>query len=207
MPNPTDLDHIEERAWQRANSADGLFDLVIGLSLLAMGVGAHLDQAWVGGTTFLLLLVTVRGLRQRLLAPRIGRATFGAARESRVRRLHLLLAALLAMISIVAVVAYRASAGDARTALGDHAGLIGFGLMLALIGATLGVVYRVTRAHLYAIAMLAIFSGGAMLAGPLPWRSMPTLLVAAGALISAGGVAVLVSFLHDNPVIDAAGPT
>lgn len=99
--NPTvDLKELERQAY-RATFQDGLWDLFLGLMLLATG-GMHtlarmgVSQPWPFLPALVPVLLFVIGKRT-ITIPRMGVATFGPARQGRLRRLRIFLIAAVAV--------------------------------------------------------------------------------------------------------------
>lgn len=99
MTKAIDLKAIERKAW-RSFFQDGLWDIYLGLLLIALGVNAYISTyAGVSEGTSLLILVgleigamLVLWVGKRFItAPRIGRATFGKKRKRRLTIVRLLL--------------------------------------------------------------------------------------------------------------------
>ena len=132
---PTNLDHLESEAYQDS-FADGLIDMFIGLSLVAVGI----DWLWIewlpslAGVIPAVLAIALVPIRRRILEPRLGYVRWRAPRVTRERRqlkllFVLVVAALLAGNGVI--VALRE--GDSVESLGFAPGLPAFVLALGAL--------------------------------------------------------------------------
>jgi len=90
MNTQIDLNHIEKKAWQ-SYLADGMWDLFIGLMMLALGMGILTDIS-VLGYCIMGLAVLVNPVGKMLITfPRIGRVKFGIFREKKRMKLIIII--------------------------------------------------------------------------------------------------------------------
>ena len=140
---PASMNDLESKAYQDS-FADGLIDMFIGLSLVAVGI----DWLWFGwlpglaGVVPALLAIVLVPLRRRILEPRLGYVRWRAPRQARERKqLRLLfvvvVAALLAGNGVIAAL----REGETVESLGMAPGLPAFVLAIGafVVAATTGV--------------------------------------------------------------------
>ena len=92
MSQRMSLKEIERKAF-RSTFQDGLWDLFMGLQLLAWGLALLLEEIvplsdwWVAVLTAPLMLVylTIFAAKKHITAPRIGRVKFGSKRKAKVK--------------------------------------------------------------------------------------------------------------------------
>ncbi len=197
MQGSSGLRQIERRVWLRTFE-HGLWDLLIGLFLASFGASIltgfyALSPIWVA-----VLFPLMQQIGRRIVAPRIGRATFRGRRKRSLIRVNLILAALaLAGGGMFAFTAFatREAAPEWAIWVRSHfivvIGLI-WGGALAIAG------WAVNYPRLYAYGGLLF---GALLAVDL----IPTgyhlghALVAVGGLIALVGAGLFVRFLRRYP--------
>jgi hypothetical protein len=214
MAQGINLKELERKAW-RSVFQDGLWDIYLGLLLLAMAINALLSDTGVpeGLSTpiyvgLVLLAMAVLWAGKRLVTtPRMGRVKFGQRRQARLRWLRVALAAsvLVGLLVFLATLA----AGAQRPA---GQGLIGFFpavwavcvLALAGVGA-----YLLDYPRLVLIgAMYALAPALDLALRNLTGLDLSLLAFAVpAAVILVVGVAVLIRFLRDYPLPVEAGPS
>jgi hypothetical protein len=94
MPPRLELREIERKAWLRTFE-HGLWDIVIGLVLLAFGLSILTRIYWMTAVWVPLLVPGLRDLARRLVIPRIGHVTFKTRRRRSLARIQIILAALV----------------------------------------------------------------------------------------------------------------
>ena len=122
------------------------------------------------------------------------------AMEASARRKLMLLLTATMLIGVGAFFAVeQAASGDGPSWAERFTdlGMLPFGAVLAGIAITLGLVYRVPRAHVYALLILAVFFAGQLMTNETPWRSGPVVLVACGAIVLIGGAIQLWRFSRE----------
>jgi hypothetical protein len=121
MSQNLDLKAIERRAW-KSFFQDGLWDIYLGLLLLAMGVSAWLSDQDIPETTLftiyipllILAMVVLWAGKRFITVPRIGRAKVGPKGKARKRKARVLLFFSVVVglaLFLVALVAYNHPAG------------------------------------------------------------------------------------------------
>jgi hypothetical protein len=107
MSAKINLKELERRAWKSVFQ-DGLWDIYLGLLLLAMAVGAWLSdsgvpEAWhyaIYATLMVLSMLVLWAGKRFITLPRMGRVTFGPKRKTRLNWVRMLL-----FISVLAGIA------------------------------------------------------------------------------------------------------
>jgi hypothetical protein len=194
---PTRLEDLESKAY-RDSYADGLIDIFVGLSLVAVGI-VWLWIEWLPGlvgvvpAVFSVVLVPIR---RRILEPRLGYVRWRATRLTRERKqLTLLLVLVMAAFLVGNGFMYAMREGDTAVTEGIVPGLPAFVLAIGtfVVAATAGV----RRLWGYG-AVLGVASVVTIAAEANPGGS----LLASGAIIAIIGAVLLTRFLRTHPVRD-----
>ena len=191
------LKELERRVWLRTFE-HGLWDVAIGLLLLSFGVGILSEFYWLSAIVVPVGLPVMRDLARRIIAPRIGHATFRGRRKRSLVHVQLVLAGLAVMglaMFLFTGFATRDTAPDWAIWVRSH-----FVVVIGLIwGGALGVAgWAADFPRLYGYAGILF---GALLAVDL----VPTgyhlghALIAVGGLIASVGVALFVRFVRRYP--------
>jgi len=77
---------------------DGMWDVVLGLFLLAWGFTVWFDLPWLPGATFVVLFWLALGLKQKITYPRIG---YARPVEYRSRTLKIVIAGAVVLVAVV----------------------------------------------------------------------------------------------------------
>jgi hypothetical protein len=197
MPLQPDLESLERKAW-RSFHQDGLWDVFVGLVLIASGVSALVGSRWV---TFLLLIVAVMPSlvgKRFVTVPRMGLVEFPSARRVWNRRVAavlflgvLLVAALYAVaVANAGVLGWRPERDTAMTLAMSLLILVVFG----------GIAYWLDFPRMLALGLA--FAGA--FAGARLWDT-PIILLIAGAVVLCWGVALLLRFLGTYPLPGPGG--
>jgi hypothetical protein len=195
----SNLEGLERRAY-RSSYSNGIIDILVGVSLLVIGAvwiwaedyGAF---AWI---TPAVLVPSLLPLRKRVVETRGGDGRSGERRRPDRRNLWGAVTAGVAVL-LLGIAAYFVAdgSGGRRDLLADFGpGLLVF--ILALLSFVIGMVIEHGRFFGYAAVLVA---GGvvAVVADSNPgWP-----ILGAGVVVSIGGVAMLVRYLRDNPVVGA----
>jgi len=99
MSEALNLKDLEKKAW-RSTFQDGIWDIYLGLLLMAMGANAYMSNIGIAENTGLLIfigmeiaaMVVLWAGKKYITAPRIGLVKFGQKRRGRVHLVRLLLA-------------------------------------------------------------------------------------------------------------------
>lgn len=196
MASRQGLQGIEHRSWQRVFE-DGIWDIAIGLTLLAFGLSIIIDFAPSAAILVAVLIPSLRQFKRRVAEPRVGRVQFQKPRQRQLKRIPILLSGLVvAGVGSFGFMILSAQDGLPEWAhlIRDHfvlvIGLIWSGA-LALAGWFLGV----RRLYIYAALLL-----GALVAVDLaPGYSLGYALVSIGGVIGLVGLALLLRFIRRYP--------
>jgi hypothetical protein len=198
MADDRELQDLEREAYQDSY-ADGIIDLFVGVSLLWIGVAWIWlpDLAGLAGILPAIFVVPVLEGRKRFLEPRVGYVKWGATRrrwEQRNLVALLVVGVGFLLLGIAAYLLVSRSSADSDVASLLMPGLIA--LLLALLAIGLAFLMGTWRMLAYA-GVLAV--GGIVTAWADANPGWP--LLAAGIVITVTGIAMLVRFIRDNPVL------
>ena len=202
MSDPISLREAEKKAFTTLHN-DGLWDILIGSILLifalAPGLSSRMGDFWSSviflpfwGVLYLLIL----WVRKTVVAPRLGSAQFSKGRNSRLRKLSLILVLVnaLAMVLGILILVFGRTSGWLAPAL--------FGLML-VVGFSLGA-YWVDMNRLYVYGLLA---GISPLAGEWLFRQnlashhgYPLTFGITSGVIILVGIGMFIHMLIHNPL-------
>jgi hypothetical protein len=181
------VDHASLRALEahtyRAVVDDGVWDLVLGVWLLLIGLGVATGFGLPAGLLGALAIPTGATLRRTVTAPRVGYVRFNAARATRLRRGPIVLSGA-SMTLLLALLA----SSRVTPAVPD---LVRAGIVLALPIALAAYLFDISR--LYAYALVVALAVAVVLGAGVRWEW--TLLLA-GAIVTASGTVVLTRFLR-----------
>jgi hypothetical protein len=208
MSQNINLKELERKAW-RSVFQDGLWDIFLGLLLLAMAIGALLSdigvpEAWsttIYVTLMVLSMLVLWAGKKFITAPRMGRVTFGPKRKAKLNwvRVVLFISVLVGAGVFVAGLAMRSNRPEWLNA----AFFLGAAWVVnAMVVFSLGA-YFLDFNRLYLV--------GVMYALPVPLDIMFHELVGMdltffafavpAAVILLIGTVVLIRFLRNNPVV------
>lgn len=191
------LTELERRAW-RATFDDGLFDLVLGATLLMLGVSGILpNDRWLYPLFFVVVGVFWI-IKRRVVLPRTGTVRFAEPR----RRRKLVSTAVLGASALlgVAVTMVFALGGDAARWLQEHPIVFeaGFPAMVLVVFAALASLLEVRRVFLMGIVFAASFG--------LHLQLHDTrVFVIGGAVLMLPGIVLFTRFLRDHPPLETGG--
>jgi hypothetical protein len=203
MPQPISLKEAEKKAFITATN-DGLWDIFLGcfflIFVIAPNLSASLGDFW-SSFIFLpfwgLVFLGIRLIRKFAIIPRAGVVKFGQARKSRlmkVSRLMLVINILALFFGLMAAVNIGIVPGQMYS--------ITLGLIL-LVGFSIAAYYlNFNRLYVYGFLI-----GLAPLVGEWLWtrgyvthHGFPITFGIVSGIMILVGLAIFVSFLHDNPV-------
>ena len=192
----SDLSTLEARL-HRGQYLDGTLDLLVGFAVLTVALDLYLSEAYGLVVLAAISPLAWRGLRRRLVEPRLGLVRFAAERWERQTnaRRRLLLALIAACISGVACfLVLRGLDAPSEVRLP-------FGLGLATLIIGVGVALDQRRLFAYGALLTASFAA----AGPMGGRDkLPLTVAAAGAVITLSALWRLGTFLARNPIQEEA---
>ena len=185
----------------RASYSDGIIDLLVGASLLWIGIAWIFlpDIAGLAGVFPAVLVTPFLAWRKKFLGDRAGYVRWSGARRGWERRglLGMLAAGVgTFLLGLGVFIATTRGDGETDVARAIMPGLIAFLLSLMALG--LGVLMQARRMFVYAAVLAA---GGVVTAWADANPGWP--LLPSGALVLVTGLVMLVQFVRDNPVVDA----
>ena len=210
MSQKISLKEAERRAF-RSTYNDGLWDIFLGCFFLTFIIALYLSPIlgdfWssVAELPFwALAYLAIWLIRRYVVAPRIGRVTFGPARKARLRKFTLVLLAINVAAFILALIA----AFSFGSVPGQVTGVI-FGMIL-LVGFSLAA-YFLDFSRLYIYGLLV---GLSPMVGEWLWahgyashHGFPITFGTSAGIMILVGLAVFVRFLRDNPVLAEGIPS
>ncbi len=212
MQNPISLKSAEKQAF-RAAFADGLWDVLLGCFVLLFALAPLLSETlgdfW---SSFIFLpfwgavYLAIWLVRRHIVAPRLGRVSFGKARVTKLRRLNRVMlgvtAALFLLGLVVVVLGERAPAG--LPALGSAYSL-GMGLLLLGGFSAAAFLLDYPRLYVYGILLFAALPLGEWLYQNrgAAHHGYPLVFGAVSALMILAGLAQFAWMLKTNPPVPA----
>ena len=167
---------------------DGLWDILLGIFLLAWGVGILTDSAALTGVWFLPAYWIAWSLKRRLIHPRIG-----YVKIEREKRTLSWLAVAGVVAFFLGITAYFLFTSGAADFLYGYYMLI-FGAIVASVASAVAYWWLVKRWYIYAVLIMLGVSSHQWLDFSLPFS-----FIIPGSLIAVSGLAVLTWFLRRNP--------
>lgn len=187
-----DLADTERRAYSTLFD-DGLLDILVGSFIVALALSMGTDVDYlpaIGAGLGVPLWVAARRL---ISEPRIGQVSLHVDRQARIRRGIAMLGGLLALTAAGGVVWFLSTPAGAP-ALPAAWRAVPLGLVLALTAWATAWIFQIPRMAGHGLVIAAAFVAGAALG--LPRGAGP---LAAGVVIVAAGIVVLIGFLGRNP--------
>ena len=207
MTQNINLKELEKKAF-RSYHEDGLWDIFLGLILMAIAVSAFLSKIGVPELQTMIVLIGLEMVaiifliagKKHITVPRIGHVKFGAMRRAKLTKMRIVLA-LSVLFGLVALIAGVAMQGDS-SGINSPKVLFPLGWMVnALIVFGL-MAYFMDFPRLYIIGML--YAVTVPIAGAL--REFAEIDVGyivfgiAAAIILVMGLVILSRFLRDHPL-------
>jgi hypothetical protein len=168
---------------------DGLWDVVLGLFLLAWGFAISFDLGWLPGVGFIVFFYLALGLKQKITYPRTGYARPAEARKQRSRAV--IAGGVIVLLGIM--VFLLVVTGRTPQFLRDYFELL-FGTMLAIIVGLVGYWWRIVRWYYHA-ALVFVFAAFNHWLG----LSFELSFVIPGGVILLCGLSIFVRFLRKYP--------
>jgi len=187
---------------------DGLFELILGLSLALMGCLLLLPNGYsMVYLPIMLLSISLPAAKKRYVASRVGYVSLAPKRRGRARLIVALTLTALLGLAVFFLTATRNMPGWLESSL---TALFEFEQWAAVIGVSLAAMFgfcahrsRITR--LYAVAL--ILGIGALIVCLLnvrPGMRAVLLFAGAGSVVMIVGIVVFMQFLRNNPVLPEA---
>jgi len=194
MSQKINLTEMERKAYM-AYHQDGLWDITLGLCLLAFGIAILFDKGAFAGITPAIVLPFVLRFKERVTIPRLGHARFSPERraieQSKTLRLSIMIGLVVLILAGAIVAIALPPALDAW--ISDNIE-VAFGVLMAAMLAVIAVISGITRLLAYAGLILVAFFAGDILGIGLP----ATMIGLSLALLLAGAI-VLIRFLRKYP--------
>ncbi len=213
MSETLSLKQLEHKAY-RSFFRDGLWDISLGLLLLALGVGAAISRlgiAWgyvipdLHVITLSLYLAATAVLvvgKKYITVPRLGAVRFGPARKARLSASALILAgSVLLGLVLFLLLANRLVPGDWFS--GRAIGLLVFGLNALIVFSLLAYFLDFSRLYGYAVLWALAFPASEAVAAHTPLSGAFAFLLTIGALSSVMlgiGTVLLLRFVREYAV-------
>jgi len=172
---------------------DGLWDVVLGLFLLAWGFAILFDLGWLPGVGFVVFFYLALSLKQKITYPRTGYARPAEVRKQRSRVVIAGGVTLLLGIMVFLLIV----TGGMPQFLKDYFELL-FGAMLAIVVGLVGYWWRIVRWYYYAglVFLFAAFNHWLGLSFELSF-------VIPGGVILLYGLVIFVRFLREYRRVSA----
>lgn len=186
------LKELERRAW-RSYHDDGIWDLFLGVGLLAIGLSGVLGSDYF---QLVFAAVAVAGFvagKKFVTAPRMGLVKFGKERKVRKAKTALLLVA--AMLLGLVLYTLMAAGGDVFVWMRANPIVVRVGLGLWMLFVFSAMAYWLDFTRLYLIGLAYAVSFTVTL-----WFGSITTFFVSGALVTAWGLAIFVRFLRRHPL-------
>lgn len=208
MQTSDSLKFAERRAFQ-TTFADGLWDVLIGSFVLEFAIAPLLSTAlgdfW-SSAVFLpfwgLIYLAIQLTRKYVLAPRVGSARYGKARQQRLRRFSLVMIAIniLALIlGILTLLTIERPIDGLRTGLFGFILMAGFSLAAYLLD--------FPRLYVYGLLLLLAPPVGEWLYANhgVAHHGFPVVFGFVSGVMILTGLFLFVRLLINNPVVDGEG--
>jgi MFS family permease len=202
MKPESTFERMEKTTWLRVFE-DGIWDIAIGLVLLAFGLSVITGMTAVVTGGVVVGLVSVAGVKKGVTEPRIGRVRFRGRRGRRLGDVTWLLAALsIAGLLVFLFIAWtaRGAAPAWAIAIRDH-----FLIVIALIwggaAAFCGWLLELRRFYAYGALIAATLIASDLTSG----YSLGVALIACGGLIALVGLGLLFRFVRRYPRLPTEG--
>ena len=194
MSEKINLTEMERKAYM-AYHQDGLWDITLGLCLLAFGIAILFDKGAFAGITPAIVIPIALGFKERVTIPRLGHARFSPERQATERSKRTGLSIMLGLVMLLLVGAFVALA--LPPALDDWLSEnieVVFGGIMAFVLAIIALVSGIRRLLIYAALILVFFFAGDILD-----IGLPTTMICLSTTILAAGAIVLIQFLRKYP--------
>lgn len=194
MKNITDLQKLEKKTYLTYHG-DGLWDLFLGLMLIAFGVMMAYDYIYMAWILPAVLIPSAVNIKKSFAQRRLGYVKFSQQRQASESRGRFGMLILFSLTFIAGLVAFYAFTGDApwQTWVRDL-GMIPFGAVISVAIAVVGLLYGIIRMVFYGSLILGAFIAGHILnSDPAVYFLFP------GIIITVTGIIMLIRFLRKYP--------
>ena len=190
------LQQIEKRAWLRMFE-HGLWDIGIGLLLISFAGAILTEFYWITPIWVPVALPLMQALGQRLVVPRIGRATFQKRRQRSKTRIQLLLTGL----AVAGLGMFLFTSWATRSSAPAWVGWFRAHFVVvigAIWGGALAIgAWAVDVARFYAYAALLFLA--VLVSDLTAGYNLGHALLAVGAVVTVAGIVLLIRFIHRYP--------
>lgn len=196
IPNPK---IIEKRAYNVYHS-DGIFDMVIGLTLLAYGILNFFDSLhpWMSFVIAFLPAVSVRWLKKKITYPRVGFVKFVEWKSTRWTTALIIAGILMVMVlGFVLLPKIIGEPSQVKFRLVESIAIYSVGIML--LGLLLAVAYLQHLTRLYGYALLIAVCATA---GHLMHIGLEYYIAFIGAVAAVVGIVLFIRFLKRYPRLE-----
>ena len=196
-----DLKRIEQKTYF-TYFQDGLWDILIGLFSVGLGLMILIDFSFNGGILYAVLFTAVLGIKRFITYPRIGYVKFLNARRRLTKNMTVGLAVFIILMLVTLCLLFLTREGIRPALLTwlnnyfTEPSLLIMGVVLGIIISVFAYIYRINRLFFYALLTLAGFAVGAFGQTEL---SMGLPISICGTVITLCGLVILVRFLHKYP--------
>jgi len=198
MSQSANFRNLEQKTYL-SYQQDGLLDLIIGLSILCMGINEAMDST-IWSFVAIMLIIVYMPLKRRITFARIGYVKFNDMRKGLSMKLvGAVVLTVLALLLVGMLVLLRSDNSPSlnlilwirKSPLLLYAllGFIGFGLA--------GLITGIRRFFIYALLSMVIMSGAHLLNLPI---FVPFLFF--GGIILVTGTVLFANFLRKHPVVE-----
>ena len=195
MPTTDSLANLERRAW-RSNFDDGLFDLLLGGTLVLNGIASLVPNDRLLYPFYFVFVGVYVTLKWRVVHPRAGAARFAAPRRRRkILSVGVLLAAAFLGTGEMVLLSMN---GAAAAWLRVHPIVFaaGFPLMILAVFAALASLLDFPRGHAMGVVIALAF-------GTQLWFDRSIGFLVGGAVVTLLGIGLFVRFLRTHPTMRA----
>ena len=213
MSQSLNLKEIERKAW-RSTFQDGLWDIYLGLLLFSMALSSQLDTnikdkflGYVIYFGFIVFTMVVLWVGKRFITiPRMGRVKFGPVRQSRQKKVRLVLFASVAfglLAWFVGAAVWRGSFG--RGLPWDLLFPVVYALNMLIVFCLLAYFLDFPRLYLIAVLFALPIPVHVLLKNYLDIDLIFYAFAVPALIIVCMGIFYLVRFLRENPIREAHG--
>lgn len=195
-----------ERNAVRITTQDGLWDILLGAIILALGASAILrDQLGIPWNYMPLVLVIatmipgMRAAKKAITSPRIGMVQFSPQRKDKFKRLNSILISLVLFTFVMALLPNIINFKPGTPILPYWFVDALFGMLVVGFFAFLSIAFETPRILLYGLLFGASMPGNVILKEELG-IDFPVISILAGVVILVWGIVVLVHFLRQYPI-------
>ncbi len=197
-----DLNKLKNDDIRFHNSIDGLWDIALGLSVIATTILFLVDGVVFTGAFFILLIVTFNLVKSKVTYPRIG-FVLHKGMKNNTDKLLIIIMMFGAVVLIIGAFLYSGITSgkiDEQTKQAIWLYMpVALGIVVTGVVLAAGLVLKLNRYMVYAAFLLVCFAAGLLI--PID-RALVVLLIAAGATILTVGLVTFVRFLRTYPKLE-----